>query len=171
MHVDTKLPNLGRVISRKKLDGLGASEHTVGGRPVLAGTIVHSDTGFAIVLLVDGSSPVIASGHTSERAAYEKLWDLIDRPVPDFLADDSYTPPKPKRSRARAQVVETATPGRTARHHGRVDYVITADTEGPILYAARRLMKEWGGYGMSFGELETIDGVLTLRGYRKDNCD
>lgn len=171
MHIDTKLPNLGRVISRKKIN---TQQYTYGKLPLLAASIVRTDAGWAAVIIPTGQAPVVLeTGLNGPKAAEQAIWQHLDNVLPDIFGGPLETPrsPTPRKSRAKAKIAVTHESGHTARHHGRVRYVITGGTEGQIMYAARKLMKENQGYGLLFGELETIDGVLTLRGSRSDNCE
>lgn len=163
-------PGLGRVISRKKID---VSEYHRDGHNAQAAVVVRTESGYAAVLFVEGQPPFVETGRKGPSAAEQHIYGWLDGVLPDFLGGPLKTPrkPKPRKSRAKAKVTITSEAGRTPRHHGHVYYTITAATEGQIRHMARQMMREHMGYGLSFGEIETIDGVLTLKGHRSDNCE
>lgn len=169
MQIDMS-PSSGRVISRKKID---VSEYSLGGRKAKAASVIRTDNGYNAVLLVEGQPPIVRTGLKGPKAAEQQIYQLLDDVLPDFLGGPLQTPlqPKPRKSRAQAQISETHNKGHTPRHHGSVEYVITGETEGQILHQVRKLNRWYQGYGVQFGELETIDGVLTIHGRRSDNCE
>jgi hypothetical protein len=144
-------------------------------------SVIETDAGFDGVFYALYFNIITSAGHaTFEEAKAAILAQLTPGPTftdeePDFLSVASDTipppPPKPPRSRARSKVDVVHHRGRTGRHHGRYYYTVTGETEGAIKHAARRIFKEMAGYGILFGEVETIDGVLTLKGECSDNCE
>lgn len=159
----------GRIRSRRKYDVAGRTKE---GRRVLAAAILVMDNPmgapwnplYGCTLIVEGLDPITDNGFFNEAAAYERLDQLLDRNVPDFLSGPPEPPPPP----VTAKVVDTST-GVYGHHYGFTYYTITG-TEAEIEEAVRQLTDRWKEWGIEFGELETIDGVLTARGQRRNRC-
>lgn len=158
---------MNAIISRRRVSVPGRE---CDGKPVISASIVKTAVGFDAVLILKDDAPIVISGQRTDADAVRRLFELLDDDSDEIpFLGQSHDKPKP--SRAKATVLETRTSGPTPRHHGSVEYVITGKTEGQIMYQVRKLQRCFQGYGLLFGELETVDGVLTIRGHRSGNCE
>lgn len=169
MQMDTSTPDIGRVISRKKMD---VSEYTKDGRQAQAASIVRTQDGYAAILFVEGQPPIVETGLKGPQAAEQHIYRLLDNVIPDTYGGPLKMPREKARRKSRAKArVSCVHTGGGGKSHGRYYYTITGATEGQIKYAARRIFNSNIGYGIRFGALETIDGVLTMKGSCSDNCE